>query len=117
MVLTDDRTDLDGSLGNDESICVLRGDEQSVPGKVHGCLEGNWNPQPWHKWFLVTDESLLTPAEISAWFNDNPANDYAFLGRTTNVVTSNGSSSEDLLDGGACDFLTYFVKFGEADQR
>ena len=117
MILTDDRTELDDALGSDKSICVLRGAEQSDPGKTHGCLEGNWGPQPWHKWYLVTNETLLTADEISTWFEDDPANDYAFLGRNTNVVTSNGASSSDLLDGGACDFLTYIKKFAQADQK
>ena len=117
MILNDDRTELDNALASNKSICVLRGAVQSDPGKVHVCLEGNWGPQPWHKWFLVTNEALLTANEISTWFDDDPAIDYAFLGRNTNDVTSNGTSSDDLLDGGECDFLTYLEKFAEADLK
>lgn len=117
MILTDDRTELDNALGSDKSICVLRGAEESDPGKVHVCLEGNWGPQPWYRWFLVTDEALLSDAEKSTWFDDNPAIDYAFLGRTTNDVTSTGTSSSDLLDGGVCDNFAYITKFAEADLK
>jgi hypothetical protein len=117
MILNDDRTELDNALGSDKSICILRGAVQSDPGKVHACLEGDPNTQPWHRWFLVTDEALLSADEKSTWFSDNPAIDYAFLGCTTNDVTSNGTSSDDLLlpNGGECDFPTFLDKFAEAD--
>jgi hypothetical protein len=117
MILTDNRTVLDDSLAASESICMLRGNEQSDAGKTHTCLEGNWRPQPWHKWFLVTDEALLTAAEIATWFGDVADTDYAFLGRNTNAVISNGTSGDDLLDMGACDFIVYLKKFAKADQK
>ena len=117
MILTNDRTELDNALGSEKSICVLLGNPTSDPGIVHTCLDGNWGPQPWQNWFLVADPALLTASENSTWFNDDPAVDYAFLGRTSKDVTSNGRSSDDLLDGGRCDFLTYLSKFAEADQQ
>lgn len=118
MIITADRGPFDNALGSNNSICVLRGGIDSDAGEVHTCMEGgNWGPQPYHKWFLFTDESLLTASEIAEWFNDIAGTDYAFLGRNSNAVTSSGSCSSDLLDGSECDYFAYLEKFGEADQQ
>ena len=117
MVLSDDRSELDAALNVGFRICVLRGAEASVPGSVHDCLEGDWGPQPWYRWFLITNPSLLTANETSKWFGNNPDTDYAFLGRWTRAATSSGSAQDDLLDGGECDNFSYIDKFAEADLR
>ena len=115
MILNDDRSALDAALNENVSICVLIGDEQSVLGSVHKCLEGNWDPQPWYRWFLISNPGLLTSAEISTWFGVGSSNDYVFLGRTTKSVITNGSAGNDLMIQGVCDYLMYVEKFSEAD--
>ncbi len=97
MILSDDRNALDAALADNVSICVLRGAEESVPGTVHDCLEGDWGPQPWNRWFLITNPALLTSDEESKWFDNDPTTDYAFLGRMTKTVTSSGTAAMLLL--------------------
>jgi len=116
MILTNNRSDLDTALGMDHSICVLPGAENSDAGRVHACLETRtWGNKPWHEWFLVTDQNLLTDAERSAWFN--AGDDFAYLGRNDKHWTSSGKTSDVLLLGDVCDFLAITGKFGEADQN
>jgi len=117
MILNNDRDELDTALSDDFSICVLRGSVDSTPGSVHNCLEGNWGPQPWNRWFLITNPDLLTDEEVLNWFGDNPGIDYVFLGRLTKTITSNGSAKNDLLVDGECDFIMYYDKFSEADMQ
>jgi hypothetical protein len=118
MILNDERSALDEALNTEVSICVLRGAEDSDPGKVHVCMDdGGWGEEPWQRWFLVTNSNLLTTEENGRWFNNNPASDYAFLGRKTKATTSNGAAGTDLLDVGDCDYLTYIDKFAQADQQ
>ena len=117
MVLNDNRSELDAALNGNFSICVLLGSEGSAPGTVHDCLEDDWGPQPWYRWFLITDPSLLTFNEKSKWFESKPGINYAFLGRSSKATTSSGSAQNDLLDGGECDYLSYIDKFAEADDK
>ena len=97
MILTNDRAPLDDALGGNFTVCVLRGAAGSDADTAHTCLEGNWGPQSYYKWFLVTDDSLLTAAEITQWFGDDSGTDYAFLGLQSKSVTSSGAAANDLL--------------------
>jgi hypothetical protein len=100
MILTDDRGPLDDELSiKKRTIIVLSGDEDTKSGEIHEFIEErDWDP--WDRWFLVTDLSILTPEESYGWFIDKP-NRHAVLGGTTpKVIAQKGSVNKLLRQNG-----------------
>jgi hypothetical protein len=80
MILTDDRTELDEALADDDlTLLLLSGSEDSRARIVDRCLdEENW--EDWYRSFLITDFNLLTDEEIVEWFDVPIQERYAVLG-------------------------------------
>jgi hypothetical protein len=116
MIITNDRKELNVALNSAVSLCILIGQQASSAGKVHTDLEtGTWGNEPWQRWFLVTDRSVLSDEETEKWYGSDTSIDYVFLGRNTKAVVSRGIAKDDLLVGDECDYITCIEKFAEAD--
>lgn len=114
MIIEDDRTELDNAVENGElTIVLLLGGMDSDAGMVHECLEdGDW--EEWHRWFLITDASVLTQEELEYWF-DSEEEGYAVLGGPDNELVDWGPVSDLLYEDGECDELALAELFAIGD--
>jgi hypothetical protein len=104
MVIRDDRSKLDEALRDEGldaplTILVLCGGEGSAAEDVHAYVDRRRGWEPWRRWFLVTDSSILdATTEQGRWFgaSTSPVDRYAVLVGTGKDVGATGAV-EDLL--------------------
>lgn len=94
VVLTDSRDLLDTALAdNDTTILILTGSEGSKAGEIHAFIdEYIW--EDWHRWFLVTKVSILTPTMRTKWVLNNMQRYVALGGTGTKRVGAKGSANK-----------------------
>lgn len=80
MIIKEDRTRLDQALGNPRlTVLLLSGVEESKAGKVYDFVS-NKNWEPFRRFFLITDLTVLSEAEQTRWFDGTNTDYYAAVG-------------------------------------
>jgi hypothetical protein len=106
MIIDNDRSPLDASLIDaTATIFILLGAPDSRAGAVHtAMLSKNW--QPYQKFYLISDTTILTAAELKQWLNGQTPDCYVVLGGSVpKTVAQNGPVSNLLKPDNTPDIL------------
>lgn len=117
MAIIGDRTSLDNSLNDTTTtIFILVGSAGSKADAVHTkMLSKDW--EEFQKFYLIPAATLLTPAELSKWFNGNTSEFYVVLGGADipKVIAQQGPITDLLKTDGTPDYLAIREKFLSGD--
>lgn len=118
MVVKQGRTRLDTALRNPKlTVLLLSGSKESNAGATHKTIASReW--EPWRRYFLVTDLSLLTNAEKTRWFGGNRTDRYAVVGgrNQPKAVGKKGPIGDLLRTNGSPSNLKVRLTFARGDQ-